>query len=94
MDIATSYELQVPKDAIVAIETAGLLGQSYVDIDVSQASGAPIEKYGHLKSRAITAGPSAEELVKAMTTAIIEACKGAGNTPKSHVRSSSPLPTH
>jgi len=62
MALATSYDLRVPKDAVAAIETTGLLGQSYIDIDVSQASGAPIENYGYLKSKPTKPAPSAGEL--------------------------------
>jgi phospholipid/cholesterol/gamma-HCH transport system substrate-binding protein len=91
MALATSYDLRVPKDAIAAIETAGVLGQSYVDIDVSQASGAPLENYGYLKSKATKPLPSAEDFLKAMDTslkaldtrlAIIEASKASEKNPK------------
>ncbi len=33
MELATPYEITVPRDAIAGIATAGLLGETYVDID-------------------------------------------------------------
>jgi ABC-type transporter Mla subunit MlaD len=93
MAVATSYKLHVPKDAIAAIERAGILGQSYVGIDVSQASGAPLENYGYLKSKPTKPLPSAEDFRKALATedflkaldtrlAIIEASKPSEKVPK------------
>ncbi|MGO9404456.1 MAG: MlaD family protein [Terriglobales bacterium] len=53
MVLGTTYEIRIPKDSMAGIETAGLLGRAYVDIDTNQASGAPIEDYGYLKSKPI-----------------------------------------
>ncbi|MGB0109510.1 MAG: MlaD family protein [Terriglobales bacterium] len=47
MALATTYEIRIPKDSIAETNTAGLIGE--VNIDSTQASGAPIENY--LKSR-------------------------------------------
>ena len=79
MAISTPYDLHVPKDAIVAIETAGILGQSYVDIDVSQASGAPIENYGYLKSKPAKPLPSVGDQIKAadLLLRLVQAAKEA-----------------
>ncbi len=49
MALATTYEIRIPKDSIAETNTAGLIGEVYVNIDSTQASGAPIENY--LKSR-------------------------------------------
>ena len=49
MALATTYEIRIPKDSIAETNTAGLIGE--VNIDSTQASGAPIENYGYLKSR-------------------------------------------
>ncbi|MGA2336124.1 MAG: MlaD family protein [Terriglobales bacterium] len=51
MALATTYEIRIPKDSIAETNTAGLIGEVYVNIDSTQASGAPIENYGYLKSR-------------------------------------------
>ncbi len=103
MALATAYDLRLPKDAIAAIETAGILGQSYVAIDVSQASGAPLENYGYLRSKPTKPLPSAEDfrkaldienLLKALDTrlAIIEASKTSEKVPKDKTKSSSQHP--
>jgi phospholipid/cholesterol/gamma-HCH transport system substrate-binding protein len=101
MDLATSYELRLPKDAIAAIQTAGILGETYVDIDASQASGASLENYGYLKSKPTKPLPSSEDSLKALDTslkaldrrlAIIEASKAAEKTPKRNTGSPSQPP--
>ena len=51
MALATTYEIRIPKDSIAEANTAGMLGVVYVNIDTTQASGAPIENYGYLKSK-------------------------------------------
>ncbi len=51
MALATTYKVRIPKDSIAGIETEGLLGEAYLSIDTTQASGAPIENYGYLKSK-------------------------------------------
>ena len=51
MALATTYEIRIPKDSIAEANTAGMLGEVYVNIDTTQASGAPIENYGYLKSK-------------------------------------------
>ncbi len=65
MMLATTYEIRIPKDSIAETNTAGLLGGVYLNIDVAQASGAPIENYGYLKSKPSKTMPSLEDQVKA-----------------------------
>ncbi len=65
MVVATIYEIRVPKDSIAEINTAGLLGEVYVNIDTTQASGAPIENYGYLKSKPSKAALSLGDQLKA-----------------------------
>jgi phospholipid/cholesterol/gamma-HCH transport system substrate-binding protein len=50
MVLTPSYELKIPNDATASVETAGVLGQTYVDIDVGSASGAPIGPDAVLKT--------------------------------------------
>jgi phospholipid/cholesterol/gamma-HCH transport system substrate-binding protein len=93
MALSTPYDLRVPKDAIAAIETTGLLGQSYVDIDVSQASGAPIENYGYLKSKLTRPSPSVEDQLKAadVLLRLVQAAKEAEKeVPKDDSASANP----
>jgi phospholipid/cholesterol/gamma-HCH transport system substrate-binding protein len=48
------YEVKIPNDSLVSLETAGVLGNTYVEIDAASASGPPIGNNGVLKSRPIT----------------------------------------
>lgn len=51
MVLSTPYELKIPRDSLAIVQTAGLLGGTYAAIDVSAASGSPIESGGTLESR-------------------------------------------
>lgn len=51
MALRTPYELIVPKDASVSLETAGVLGPTFAEIDIIGASGPPLENGGVLKSK-------------------------------------------
>jgi len=79
MELATTYEIRVPKDAIAVIATAGLLGETYVDIDTTQAVGGPSENYGYLKTKQSKPTASLEDHLEAldvMITGLVEASKG------------------
>ena len=65
MVLATTYEIRIPKDSIAETNTAGLLGEVYVNIDTTQASGTPIENYGYLKSKPSKTALSLEDQLKA-----------------------------
>jgi phospholipid/cholesterol/gamma-HCH transport system substrate-binding protein len=66
MTLKTPYRLSVPQDAMTAVETAGVLGETYVNIDVRSASGPPIEDYGYLKSKQRVPEPSLGDIIKAV----------------------------
>jgi phospholipid/cholesterol/gamma-HCH transport system substrate-binding protein len=51
MVLATTYDLRIPKDSIAETNTAGLLGEVYLNIDTSHAVGLPVENYGYLRSK-------------------------------------------
>jgi phospholipid/cholesterol/gamma-HCH transport system substrate-binding protein len=53
MFLQTPYELKIPDDAIVSLATAGVLGETYPEIDLRGSSGAPAAQEGTLKSREI-----------------------------------------
>jgi hypothetical protein len=42
MVLTPAYELKIPNDSTVSLATTGVLGSTYVEIDVAHASGAPI----------------------------------------------------
>ena len=65
MALATTYEITIPKDSIAETNTAGVLGEAYVNIDTTQASGVPIENYGYLKSKSSKTTLTLEDQLKA-----------------------------
>ena len=50
MLLTPSYELNIPSDSTVSLETAGVLGETYVEIDVGHASGPAIGSNAVLKA--------------------------------------------
>jgi len=51
MDLNTPYELKIPDDSVVMLETAGVLGDTFPEINIQGATGHPLESGGVLKSR-------------------------------------------
>lgn len=49
--LQTPYELKVPNDSVVSLESAGVLGEVFAQINIQNASGPPIESGGVLKTR-------------------------------------------
>ena len=49
--LQTPYELKIPNDAVVTLETAGVLGETFVEIDVRTATGPPVKDGGTLNTR-------------------------------------------
>src|SRR5262249_33219265 len=47
MTVASDYELKIPRDSVVSKNTAGILGETYLDIDSRQATG-PAAQNGEL----------------------------------------------
>jgi phospholipid/cholesterol/gamma-HCH transport system substrate-binding protein len=94
MELATTYEIRVPRDAIAGIATAGLLGETYVGIDTTQAGGGPSENYGYLKTKQSKPMASLADHLKALDDVImglVEASKvkeDSKNNSKSSVRPS------
>lgn len=52
--LSTPYELKIPNDSTVSLETAGLLGETFVQIDSTKASGPPLQQNAILKAKAVT----------------------------------------
>jgi phospholipid/cholesterol/gamma-HCH transport system substrate-binding protein len=50
MALKTAYELNIPNDSTVSLQTAGVLGETFVEIDSHNASGPPIRSGGTLKA--------------------------------------------
>jgi ABC-type transporter Mla subunit MlaD len=53
MALNPRYEIKIPADSIVSLETDGVLGPTYVEIDATGASGPPITTNAVLKTRPI-----------------------------------------
>jgi len=51
MKLQAPYELKIPSDGIASTATAGILGETYLEIDVSRASGPPVLSGGRLPSK-------------------------------------------
>jgi phospholipid/cholesterol/gamma-HCH transport system substrate-binding protein len=60
------YEVRIPADSIVSLETEGVLGPTYVEIDATGASGPPIATNAVLKTRPIVK-PTTEQLVESLS---------------------------
>jgi len=43
MKISTKYDFNIRRDSVTSLETAGVLGETYIDIDSSQAIGASVQ---------------------------------------------------
>ena len=52
MSLHTQYELKIPRDSAASLETTGVLGETFVQIHVQDASGPPLQDGGVLQSRA------------------------------------------
>lgn len=65
MVLRTSYELKIPSDAVVRLQSDGVLGQAYPEIDIRNAVGPPLPEAGTLKSED-TGAPSASDLLECL----------------------------
>ena len=63
------YELKIPSDSVASLETAGILGETFVEIDTSTSSGPPVGSNGVLKTKpAVTL--TAEQVLEKLTDAV------------------------
>jgi ABC-type transporter Mla subunit MlaD len=51
MMLQTPYELNVPDDSVVTLESAGVLGDVFAQINIQDATGPPLRPGGVLKTR-------------------------------------------
>jgi phospholipid/cholesterol/gamma-HCH transport system substrate-binding protein len=63
MRLRTTYELNIPNDSTVSLDTAGVLGETFAEINVLGASGAPVKNGGMLKEKP-TKLLSTEEIIE------------------------------
>jgi phospholipid/cholesterol/gamma-HCH transport system substrate-binding protein len=87
MSLQTSYELKIPSDAVVRLESDGVLGQIYPEIDITGATAPAAKNGGTLKSEERRA-PSTRDLVECFAAIVKnEDCtleKSHEPTPKAH----------
>ena len=84
MSLATPYELAVPSDAVARIESDGLLGPEFVQIDVRGASAPPAADNGRLKTAPTIAPLQAiKALVNAATVQSAECASKQKKSPPS-----------
>jgi len=53
MALRTPYALKIPKDASVSLQTEGVLGPTFAEVEIAGASGPPLENGGVLKSKEV-----------------------------------------
>jgi phospholipid/cholesterol/gamma-HCH transport system substrate-binding protein len=51
MELNPPYELKIQNDSTVSLETAGILGETFIDIDAASAAGPPIGANAVLKAK-------------------------------------------
>ncbi len=61
--LRTPYELNIPNDSTVFLDTAGVLGETFAEINVLGASGAPVKNGGVLKEK-LTKFLSTEDFIE------------------------------
>ncbi len=93
MTLSTPYELKIPNDSTVSLQTAGLLGETFVEIDTTAASGPPIQVNGILKSKTTTPLSPEQILEKVRDVLTKTGCDCDGNT-SGRITSSQKSPSH
>jgi len=66
MLLQTPYELKIPNDSVVTLETAGLLGDAFPAIEIKNKSGPPLEDGGTLRTREAD-WPTREQLLDCLS---------------------------
>jgi len=93
MELRTPYELKIPQDSVASIATAGVLGETFVEIDVSGASGPPIQPGGRIPSKesAKFTPASVDRILKEFASRLSDEGKNC-NCGAAKTQSAKPLP--
>jgi len=75
MSLETRYKLKIPSDAVVRLESDGVLGGNYPEIDIRNARGSALPDGGTLKSEESNAGSSRDLLECLAAIANHQGCK-------------------
>lgn len=89
MVLNTSYEIKIPSDSVVSLETAGVLGGTYVEIDTTGTSGPPIGSDAILKSRHV-AQMSTEQFFGSLNKILEEIHSDCGTRTENASRNTTP----
>jgi ABC-type transporter Mla subunit MlaD len=66
MLVQTPYELKIPDDAVVTVDSEGVLGQTFVQINIGAATGPPLQSGGELKTRS-SENPTTEQFLQCLS---------------------------
>ena len=75
MSLETRYKLKIPSDAVVRLESDGVLGGNYPEIDIRNARGSALPDGGTLKSEESKAASSRDLLECLAAIANHQGCK-------------------
>jgi len=93
MVLTPSYELNIPNDSTATLATAGVLGETYVEIDAAHAAGAPIGTNAVLKTTP-TIELTTQEMLEKFGEILSKKCDcdsgKKGDTPDTSVKKSIP----
>jgi len=69
MSLYTQYELKIPSDSTASLETTGVLGETFVQIHVQDASGPPLRDGGVLQSHA-SDSPTSQQWLECLSNLV------------------------
>ena len=89
--IRTPYELRIPQDATVTVGQAGVLGEPFAEIDVSNATAPPVPEHGAVLKSRESPTLTTEELVEKFGKILERPCGAeAKQSDKSQPEAASP----
>jgi ABC-type transporter Mla subunit MlaD len=83
MALETPYKIDIPDDAMVSLQTQGVLGPTFVEIDTRNARGTPIRNDGVMKSLEVKPDTAADVLER-VGQAMIQASKNVRPSGENH----------
>ena len=89
MVLQPNYDLRIPADAKVRLETQGVLGPTFADIDLVGASGPPVADRGVLQAQE-QHRETMEELVSKISKSLRKPCKDGADPTDPAVSPKSP----
>ena len=79
MVLQPNYDLRIPADAKVHLETQGVLGPTFVEIDLAGTSGSPVASNGVLRAQE-QPQVSLEQVVDKLAESVRKPCKDGGGS--------------